>query len=99
MSNKTLLYIKDIVQETSDTITINFTQPEQKFNYLSGQFLTLISEIEGKEERRSYSLCSSPYVDTDLSVTIKMWRAYGLSLNDGKPRKNNRIYIAEWQRL
>lgn len=84
MSNKTLLYIKDIVQETSDTITIHFAQPEQKFNYLSGQFLTLISEIEGKEERRSYSLCSSPYIDKNLSVTVKRVKGGKMSnsLND-----------------
>lgn len=71
MSDKTLLYIQDIVQETSDTITIHFVQPEQQLSYLSGQFLTLISEIGGKEERRSYSLCSSPYIDENLSITVK----------------------------
>ncbi|HLT32199.1 MAG TPA: ferredoxin--NADP reductase [Aquaticitalea sp.] len=71
MSNKTVLYIREIVQETADTITIHFAQPEHQFDYLSGQFLTLISEIDGKEERRAYSLCSSPYIDKDLSVTIK----------------------------
>jgi ring-1,2-phenylacetyl-CoA epoxidase subunit PaaE len=68
MNDKTILYIQGIVQETSDTITIHFAQPEQQLNYLSGQFLTLISKIEGKEERRSYSLCSSPDVDKNLSV-------------------------------
>jgi|GEM_PF-2513806 len=71
MSDKTVLSIQDIVQETSDTITIHFAQPEQQLNYLSGQFLTLISEIEGREERRSYSLCSSPDIDDNLSVTVK----------------------------
>lgn len=71
MSNKTVLYIREIVQETADTITIHFAQPEHQFDYLSGQFLTLISEIDGKEERRAYSLYSSPYIDKDLSVTIK----------------------------
>lgn len=71
MNDKTVLYIQDIVPETSDTITIHFAQPEQQLSYLSGQFLTLISEIGGKEERRSYSLCSSPYIDDNLSVTVK----------------------------
>ena len=36
-----------------------------------GQFLTLITDIDGKSVRRSYSLSSSPYVDEDLVVTIK----------------------------
>ncbi|MBS7253271.1 FAD-binding oxidoreductase [Flavobacterium branchiicola] len=71
MNDKILLYIQDIVQETADTITMHIVQPEQQLSYLSGQFLTLISEIEGKEERRSYSLCSSPYIDKNLSVTVK----------------------------
>lgn len=71
MSDKTVLYVKDIVQEAADTITIYFAQPEQQLHYLSGQYLTLISKIDGKEERRAYSLCSSPYIDTDLSVTVK----------------------------
>lgn len=71
MSDKTILSIKNIVQETADTITIHFAQPNPRLDYLPGQFLTLFAEIDGKEERRAYSLCSSPYVDKDLSVTVK----------------------------
>ena len=84
MSDKTVLYIKDLVQETVDTITIHFAQPEQQLRYLSGQFLTLIYEIDGKEERRAYSLCSSPYIDKDLSVTVKRVKQGKMSnhLND-----------------
>jgi len=65
------LTVKDIIQETADAITIVFEQPEQKISYLSGQFLTLIIPIEGKEVRRAYSLCTSPFVDEDLAVTVK----------------------------
>lgn len=65
------LKVKDIVQETKDAITIVFEQPAQKINYKSGQFLTLITPVQGKEVRRAYSLCSSPFVDTDLAVTVK----------------------------
>jgi len=65
------LSVKNIVQETKDAITIVFEQPENKINYKSGQFLTLISSINGKDVRRAYSLCSSPFVDTDLAVTVK----------------------------
>ena len=65
------LTVKKIIQETNDTITIVFEQPANKINYKSGQFLTLIATNSGKDVRRAYSLCSSPFVDTDLAVTVK----------------------------
>lgn len=66
------LRIKNIVQETRDAITIVFEQPAgQPVAYKSGQFLTLIASVNGKEVRRAYSLCSSPFVDQDLAVTVK----------------------------
>ncbi|MGK7389916.1 MAG: 2Fe-2S iron-sulfur cluster-binding protein [Candidatus Cyclobacteriaceae bacterium M2_1C_046] len=65
------LKVKEIINETHDAITIVFHSPEEKFNYKSGQFLTLIVNINGKEVRRAYSLCSSPYTDDDLAVTVK----------------------------
>ena len=65
------LKIKEIVQETADTISIVFAQPEDPISYKSGQFLTLIIPIEGNEVRRAYSLCSSPFTDSDLAVTVK----------------------------
>jgi len=71
MNDKIKLDIIGITQETADTITIHFSQPEQKVNYYPGQYLTLISEIDGKEVRRPYSLCSSPDIDQDLSVSVK----------------------------
>lgn len=71
MNEKIKLRVKGITQETADTITIHFSQPEEKLNYLSGQYLTLISEINGKEVRRAYSLCSSSYIDQDILVSVK----------------------------
>jgi ring-1,2-phenylacetyl-CoA epoxidase subunit PaaE len=65
------LLVKDIIHETKDAITIVFSQPEPKIKYKSGQFLTLIVPVQGKEVRRAYSLCSSPFVDDDLAVSIK----------------------------
>ena len=65
------LKIKDIIQETPDAITIVFQQPGTKINYKSGQFLTLIIPLDGKKVRRAYSLCTSPYTDEDLAVTVK----------------------------
>ncbi|MDN5215918.1 ferredoxin--NADP reductase [Fulvivirgaceae bacterium BMA12] len=65
------LKVKEIVQETQDAISLVFEMPEPKMQYKSGQFLTLICEIENKEVRRSYSFSSAPEVDEDIAVTIK----------------------------
>ena len=66
------LTVKEVVQETRDTISIVFEQPSDgPVHYKAGQFLTLIVPVNGKEVRRAYSLCSSPYTDQDLAVTVK----------------------------
>jgi len=66
------LKVKDIIQETHDAISIVFEHPASgKISYKSGQFLTLITQANGKEIRRAYSLCTSPFVDHDLAVTVK----------------------------
>jgi len=66
------LKVKNIVRETKDAISIVFTHPEgRKIEYKSGQFLSLIATVQGKEVRRSYSLCTSPFVDEDLAVLVK----------------------------
>ena len=66
------LKVKEIIQETRDAISIVFEQPaDSKVSYKSGQFLTLIIPVDGKEVRRAYSLCTSPFVDADLAVTVK----------------------------
>jgi ring-1,2-phenylacetyl-CoA epoxidase subunit PaaE len=66
------LRVKNIIQETRDAISIVFDHPSSgKVQYKSGQFLTLIAPVNGKEVRRAYSLCSSPFVDADLVVTVK----------------------------
>lgn len=71
MSKEITLKVAEVKQETTDAITIVFDQPADKITYKSGQFLTLINEINGKEERRAYSLCSSQYTDEHLAVTVK----------------------------
>lgn len=66
------LTVKEIVRESRDALSIVFEQPRDKpVQYKAGQFLTLIIPVNGKEVRRAYSLCSSPYVDKDLAVTVK----------------------------
>jgi ring-1,2-phenylacetyl-CoA epoxidase subunit PaaE len=66
------LTIANVIRETSDSIVIQFQQPDkEKISYKAGQFLTLITEINGEKLRRSYSLSSSPETDDALDVCIK----------------------------
>lgn len=68
------LKVKQLVRETTQAVTVYFDVPEElshAFSYVSGQYLTLSLEINGEEVRRAYSLCTSPYVDADMAVTIK----------------------------
>ncbi|MEY4383939.1 MAG: hypothetical protein RI995_1481 [Bacteroidota bacterium] len=66
------LTVKEITEETEDTKTFHFWQPiHDTVKYLSGQFLTVIPEIEGKKVRRSYSFSSSPKTDTAPAITVK----------------------------
>jgi ring-1,2-phenylacetyl-CoA epoxidase subunit PaaE len=71
MSSSLKLTVKKIIRETSDAISIHFDPPPQAAPYLSGQFLTLISSVNGKSVRRAYSLCSSPVSDADWAVAVK----------------------------
>jgi ring-1,2-phenylacetyl-CoA epoxidase subunit PaaE len=65
------LIVKRVVAETKDSISIWFEQPAKKITYKSGQFLTLIVPVNGKEVRRAYSLCSSIFTDEELAVAVK----------------------------
>jgi len=66
------LKVKNVVNETREAISIVFEHPaDHKIEYKSGQFLTLIVPVQGKEIRRAYSLCTSPFVDQDLAVMVK----------------------------
>ena len=67
------LTIADIRKETHDCISIAFKVPDDLKSYYQfkhGQNLTLRTTINGKELRRSYSICSSP-LDNELRVAIK----------------------------
>jgi len=62
--------VKEVVRETEDAVSIHFA-PDEQVAYKSGQFFTIATTVNGKEERRSYSLCSSPYVDEFPAVAVK----------------------------
>lgn len=65
------LKVREVVKETDDTVTLYFEQPEPLLDYKPGQFLTVVMDFEGKEQRRSYSLCTSPYVDPFPGISVK----------------------------
>jgi ring-1,2-phenylacetyl-CoA epoxidase subunit PaaE len=67
------LVIADVRRETEDTVSIAFGVPESlrsDYAYKSGQYLTLKAIINGKDTRRSYSLCSSPF-ENEWRVAVK----------------------------
>lgn len=65
------LTVKELQWHGKNAATVVFEAPEDTFEYKPGQYLTIITEVDGKEERRSYSLNSSPYIDKNPAVTIK----------------------------
>ncbi len=67
------LNVSEVKQETSDTVSIFFAVPDDlkdTFSYKQGQYLTLRFDINGQEERRAYSMSSSP-LEPHLAVSVK----------------------------
>ncbi len=67
------LTVRDVRKETRDAIAVEFDVPENlrdEFAFTQGQYLTVRATIDGNEERRSYSICSSP-LGGRLRVAIK----------------------------
>ncbi len=65
--------VLDIYKETKDCLVVSFDIPAElknDFSFTQGQHLTLRATINGKEERRSYSLCSSP-LENKWKIAIK----------------------------
>jgi ring-1,2-phenylacetyl-CoA epoxidase subunit PaaE len=59
-------------QEANDTIWVEFSVPQASraaFEFVQGQYLTFVAEIDGAQVRRSYSICAA--VGEPLSVAIK----------------------------
>ncbi|MEN7531276.1 1,2-phenylacetyl-CoA epoxidase subunit PaaE [Cupriavidus sp. DL-D2] len=55
------LRVAQVRPETSDTVSIAFAVPTElrdAYRFTQGQFLTLKAQVEGKDVRRSYSICS-----------------------------------------
>lgn len=67
------LKIKEVRRETAHAVSLLFDLPAKlstAYRFVSGQYLTLKTSIDGKEVRRAYSICSSEK-SGDLRVAIK----------------------------
>ena len=72
------LELADVIEETSDARSLVFTVPRgadvpaERLRYAPGQFLTLrVPSDRTGSVARCYSLCSSPFTDDPLTVTVK----------------------------
>ena len=63
MSKFHKLKIDKINNVTDDSVEILFEVPQHlrsEFLFIAGQYITISTEIDNEEVRRSYSLCSDP---------------------------------------
>lgn len=66
------LTVKQVVRETPDAFSIHFANDyPEAFHYKPGMYLTVQAIVNGKKERRAFSLSTSPLADEHLAVTIK----------------------------
>lgn len=73
MSKWIAVKVKEVVEETPDSKTIELEIPEEelhRFEFKPGQFIGLRLKLEGEEEERSYSL-SAPQIEEGLKITVK----------------------------
>ena len=73
MSQFYALSVKEVIRETEKAVSITLDVPEKlkkEFLFKAGQYITFKTNIEGKEIRRSYSICSAPN-NNELKVTVK----------------------------
>lgn len=67
------LTVSEVEQLTDEAVAITFEVPEElreEFTYLPGQHVMLRSEIDGRDVRRSYSICANANEGT-LRVGVK----------------------------
>ncbi|MCB9195332.1 MAG: 2Fe-2S iron-sulfur cluster binding domain-containing protein [Flavobacteriales bacterium] len=73
MSHFHNLKVVEVTRETPEAVAVGFEIPadlKEEFKFEAGQYLTLSFNIGGSEERRAYSLCSSPS-ENILRVAVK----------------------------
>ena len=66
------LVVSELKNITNDSVYVAFEIPadlKKVYSFIPGQYVNLSVEIDGKQERRSYSICSGP--TENLAVAIK----------------------------
>jgi len=65
-----ILLISSIKEEIKDFKTFVF-ENGHGIRYRSGQYLTLVTTVNGEEIRRSYSITSTPFLNEPLAIGVK----------------------------
>ena len=74
------LEVAEVRPLTADSVEVTFTVPpdlQGEYDYLPGQYVALRAELDGREVRRSYSICRAPApgasagAGTEIAVAIK----------------------------
>lgn len=69
------LKVSKRIQETPEAVSLVLEIPDalkKQYSYSAGQFVTFFLTVNGERINRSYSLSSSPLVDSEFKVTIKV---------------------------
>jgi ring-1,2-phenylacetyl-CoA epoxidase subunit PaaE len=64
--------VKELIHLNKDAVQISFEIPaelQKEFQFIPGQYINLEVMINGKKERRSYSICSGP--NEPIAVAVK----------------------------
>lgn len=68
------LTVSKRIQETADAVSLVLAIPPEnkaQFHYQAGQFVTFFLKLNGEVLARSYSLSTSPLVDSEFKITVK----------------------------
>lgn len=90
------LTIKNVQPLSTEAVQISFELPpglQKAFTYQPGQYLTIQIELNGKQERRSYSICSSP--NEDLAIGVKKLEGGKVSTHLQGIEKGQQIVVFE----
>lgn len=68
------LKVRNIKKETADAVSVTFDIPEdlkETFDYKHGQYVTVRVPVNSDDNRRAYSISSSPIFDKRITITVK----------------------------
>ena len=68
------LTIQSVEKVTPEAVKVTFSIPDElrsEYRFVPGQYVNICVQIKGREERRSYSICSDSSDNSTLSIAIK----------------------------